>query len=99
MQGVRFYEELTDKGRRYEASQGNVLAVAIDERGGFYGFFGSGAVYCVECVGALFDWPNSQVCGTSVARDYLRLDARRVSEARAREVHPALFEYLDRAGA
>jgi len=50
---------------------------------------------CYEAVSGLFDRPDSVVCGTAVARDYLHDKCKRVSEARARIIHPALFETLD----
>lgn len=85
MRYVRFYEEFTNK-RRGE-SAGTVIALIPENR-------------CPdgsrEAVGALFDQPNSPVASTSVSDGYLFKNCKRVSETRAREVHPNLFEYLDR---
>ena len=95
MKGIRFFEELEHKNRKAEQSQGNVIAMLIGS--GFWRQYASGdRSYHYECVGAVFYHPNSQCAGTSAQDEYLRGDCRRISEARAREIHPALFEYLDR---
>lgn len=91
MKGVRFYEELHDKNRKNEKSQGTVVAVMF-ETARPDGKFGP----AYDAVGALFyNEPNSVVCGTSVCQDYLTQITRRVSEERAREIHPELFRYLE----
>jgi hypothetical protein len=86
MKGVRFYEELENKNRKGEKSQGNVIAIhayqiSID---GMY-----------ECLSATFYKPNSPVSVGGVSRKYLEEKCRRISETRAREIHPRLFERLD----
>ena len=88
MKGYRFYEELEDKNRKAEKSAGNVVAVWYE--GGINWVNG-----CYEAVCALFGHPNSAVCGGAVPPRYLAKSCRRVSEKRAREIHPRLFEYLD----
>jgi hypothetical protein len=50
---------------------------------------------CYEAIAGLFDRPNSPVAGTGVARDHLHQKCKRISEAKARTIHPALFERLD----
>lgn len=92
MKDVRFYEEYQDKAakRKGTESKGNVLAVFVDVPISF-------VTLCYEAVGAVFFEPNSQVCGTQVSPGVLRDRCKRVSEATAREIHPALFEYLDAA--
>ena len=103
MKGYRFYEELEDKNRQAEKSQGNVVAALLQPSGRGWDFIyvpgmvrTEGGYTCVvECISALFGEPNSPVCGSQVSWDYLREKCRRVSEKRAREVHPRLFEYLD----
>lgn len=87
MKGFRFYEELYFKNRKEENSQGNVIAVFIPERRCPDG--------SCECLSSLFSTPNSLVCNSAVSPEYLEIDTKRVSEARARIVHPKLFEYLD----
>ena len=84
MKGYRFYEEFTN--RRRGESAGNVFALDIDQPGYNYQPFGTAA---------LFDEPNSDVCGTGVSWMWLRARCKRVSEVRAREVHPRLFAWLD----
>ena len=93
MKGFRFYEELKNKNRKAEESQGNVIAV--------YGEWRLGRVvdekyqWVKDCVSAVFFETNSQVCGSSVSQGYLEESTRRISEAKAREIHPNLFVYLD----
>ena len=82
MKGIRFYEEFKDSRKRVSA--GNVFALDVDLR--YPELFGTAA---------LFDEPNSPVCGTGVSREWLRKQTKRVSEAHARTVHPALFAWLD----
>jgi len=86
MKGVRFYEEFSNKRRG--KSEGKVLAVDIEW---FYGESG----YLHEAIGALFFHPNSAVGGTSVSPEYLRDSCKRISEAKARQIHPNLFEWLN----
>jgi hypothetical protein len=89
MKGVRFYEELHNKNRTAETSQGNIVAVFYETprvQDGDTVFDAAGAVYFEE---------NSPVCGTSVGQVYLSTSCRRVSEKRAREIHPSLFVWLD----
>lgn len=88
MKGIRFYEEFANK--RAGVSAGTVVAVTSDP-------FASQGDVLRECISALFAEPNSPVCGSVVSLKYLRLRCKRVSEARAREVHPALFDRLDQA--
>jgi hypothetical protein len=89
MKGVRFYEELNKKNRKGETSQGNVVAVFYEQsqaRGGDVFYDAGGAVHFHA---------NSAAAGTSVSQEYLTKSTRRVSEERAREIHPALFTWLD----
>jgi hypothetical protein len=94
MKGIRFYEELLDKNRKAETSQGNVVAIFIDTGHTAYQQY-TGYDYRYECLSATFFQPNSDVSIGSVSQDYLHCDCRRISEARAREIHPKLFERLD----
>lgn len=57
-------------------------------------FIGSGRV-CHDCVGALQKDNDQAVCGSSTTRAYLRKRCVRISESLARELHPALFRYLE----
>ncbi len=88
MTGMRFYAEFKDKSKRQ--SGGNVVAVLA-----LNGIYWSSGKLCHEAIAALFDQPDSPVAGTGVARDYLQQRCQRVSEAKARAIHPALFQRLD----
>lgn len=87
MKGFRFYEELYFKNRKGENSQGNVIALFVPEQRCPDGTY--------ECLLSLFNTPNSLVCNSAVSPGYLETDTRLVSEAKARSIHPKLFEYLD----
>jgi hypothetical protein len=88
MNGIRFYREFTDKAKRQPS--GTVVAALVVN-----GSYWSGGTICYEALAAVFDWPNSPVAGTGVAHDYLRQKCKRIGEAHARMIHPALFERLD----
>lgn len=95
MKGVRFYEELNHKNRKGEESRGTVVAVFV-ENGTWSERTGNGELRILyEGIGAVQDYPNCPPASTSVATIYLREECRRIPEARAREIHPALFEWLD----
>ena len=88
MNGIHFYHEFKDKGKRHSA--GTVIAALVGN-----GHFQSGYKICYEALGGLFDHPNSVVCGTAVSQDYLHEKCKRICEARAQTIHPALFERLN----
>ena len=88
MKGIRFYLEFTDTSKR--ASGGNVVAAFV-----INGAYLSRGTSCYEAIAALFDHPDAPVTGTGVALVYLRRRCKRISEVKARLVHPALFERLD----
>jgi len=85
MNGIRFYLEFTDTSKRKPG--GTVVAALVGNR-----LFWSTGKVCYEAIAAVFDWPNSPVAGMGVACDYLRQRCKRISEANARTIHPALFE-------
>jgi hypothetical protein len=89
MNGIRFYQEFTDKSKR--KSGGTVVAALV-----LNGSYRSSGTICYEAIGAVFDWPKSPVAGTGVACDYLRQKCKRISEANARTIHPVLFERLEK---
>jgi len=90
MKGIRFYLEYNSiKDKRQNNHNGNVLAVFYD----LYRFMHGGIVY--DCIGALTNNPNSSVCSTSASDDYISDNCKRISEEKARVIHPALFQYLD----
>lgn len=82
MKNVRFYLEGDDYGgkpRRHD--DGNVIAVLTDTY--LYGRY--------DALASVYDWHDSAVAGTTVDLWH----CTRISERRARELHPALFERLD----
>ncbi len=89
MNGIRFYEEF--KNKRRGISEGNVIAALVCN-----GVFVSERVACYEAISSVYWHANSAVAGCAVSLDYLRKKCKRVSEAHARKVHPALFERLDK---
>ena len=87
MKGIRFYlEHKTPQDKRKDIHAGNVFARYLDISG-----FGRN----VEGAGAVYNWPNSDCCHSQASIDYLWENCRRISEDKAREIHPALFEYLE----
>jgi hypothetical protein len=89
MEDIRFYEEFVDEKTR-KISQGTVVAALVGN-----GPFTSGTTPCYEAMSGVYMQPNSPVATSSVAIKYLKENCRRVSEARARQIHPALFHRLD----
>lgn len=88
MRGFRFYEILKDKGKKSEESEGNCIAVDIETS--LSAGFG-----CYQAVGPVFFEPDSAVCFSPASPAYLAENCKRVSEKRAREIHPELFKYLE----
>ena len=87
MNGIRFYLEFKDRSKRQ--CSGNVVAALV-----LNGIYRSGGTWCYEALAALFDQPNAPVAGTGVALDYLRKKCKRISEVKARSIHPALLARL-----
>jgi hypothetical protein len=88
MNGICFYQEFRDKSKRRSA--GTMIAVLVCN-----GLYWSDGKICYEAIAGVFDRPNSPVAGTGVARDYVRQKCKRISETKARAIHPVLFERLD----
>lgn len=100
MKDWKFYEELSKKDRTKghpgDVSKGTVLAVSTRpvrhdpvQHEWFY-----------DGVGSIFagDHPNGPVASTEVAWGYIEKHCRRITEKRAREIHPRLFAYLSDEG-
>lgn len=92
MKGYKFYLECGDKKRQCRADgsgphEGNVIAIPQP-------ISWIPGKLCMEAYGAVYSWPNSDVCGTQCHADYLRSNCIRVSEKVAREIHPKMFNYL-----
>ena len=91
MKGYRFYEEFENKHKGISA--GTVVAVELETRR----YYRDLCIphHDIGAVAAVFDHPNSGCTFTAVSFDYLRTKCKRISEARAREIHPHLFDYLE----
>src|SRR5258708_16009167 len=88
MNGIRFYEEFRDKSKAQSA--GTVVAALVCN-----GSYWSTDKVCYEAICGLYEQSNSVVCGGGVSLDYLRARCKRISEIKARTIHPSLFERLD----
>lgn len=85
MNGYIFYEEFnTPADKRTRRSMGNVSAV-----------FGPRYNGKRDAIAGVYSHANSAVCVTGVSLEWLRKSCRRISEARARQIHPQLFRRLD----
>lgn len=105
MKYVRFYLEYESPAakKRGGPHTGNVIAAILREDGNFQYTFdvrtgedGKKEYVAVgEVISAIFFSPNSPVCGGGADLGYIHDQCKRISERKAREIHPALFEYLD----
>ena len=89
MKGVRFYQEFDNKAKTVPT--GNVIAL-------FYESWLPGNAEqgrLTESLSATFYHANSDVSFGGVADSHLRKKCKRVSEAKARIVHPRLFERME----
>ena len=97
MNGYRFYLEFDSKaakrksGRENTGHTGNCLALAADRE---FTYIMNGGIF-TEGLTAVYFSPNSPVNWSSVHWDYLREKCKRISESKAREIHPELFQRLD----
>jgi hypothetical protein len=90
MKGYRFYLEFKSATRKRKGLHvGTCIALCTDERA-----YISGGEGCQGAIVGVFDAPNSPVAYTSVGLDYLRETCKRISEKKAREIHPALFDRI-----
>ena len=92
MKGYRFYLEFTNTYKRCKNKHcGNVVAVLLDACGKPL----VGSTGLLDSVVAIRPIVNSEVTASGVQRKYLATRCKRISEALARSVHPALFAFLD----
>ena len=85
MKYVRFYLEFPSSyAKRKGKHLGNCIARFVD-----------GGRSEPEGLGSVFSWPNSPVGTTAFHPRFLSVYCKRISEKRAREIHPRLFEFLD----
>lgn len=93
MDGYRFFEEYLDESRRQ--SLNSVIAVATFEEP----LVKEGGVcfpaICVPSVGRKNAEQTAAVQRLMFNAEYLGTHCRHISEAKARTIHPKLFEYLD----
>ena len=88
MKGVLFYEEF--KNKRNGVSEGTVIAAFVCN-----GTYQSEGEICYEGLVGVYPYSNSPVASSSIGLWYLRKHCKRISEAKAREIHPRMFERLD----
>ena len=91
MQGYQFYEEFRDES--LEVSAESVIAVTQQSEP----VVREGAVVCNAF--RTMKSPETgtdMIAGVLLAAEYLGTHCKEVSEERAREIQPQLFEYLDR---
>ena len=94
MKGYRFYlEHESAKDKRAGKHSGNCFAVLLGKDGRP---LRQSDPKMVEGIGAVYEHPDSGVAGTSADRGFLREKCKRISESKAREVHPKLFIILDK---
>lgn len=96
MRGFRFYLEYASAAdKRKGKHAGNVFALCLDEKPQYsrdaLGNWTQGGF------GSVFAWSDSPVCYCATSLERLRKECKRISEAEARRIHPALFERLDKA--
>lgn len=88
MKGVRFYLEFSSpRAKRQGVNAGTVFAAFVCNGIHRAGYDGIGSVY---------DRPNSPVASSHASLKYIRIHCKRISEEKARFVHPALFKVLDK---
>ncbi|MFN2398566.1 MAG: hypothetical protein ABR543_07980 [Gemmatimonadaceae bacterium] len=90
--GYRFFEEYHD--RTHAESLGNVIAVWMMAGPPFVKH--GGVCFNAVCASKAPHRPNSAVDATYLEAEYLGTHCKHISEARARAIHPRLFEYLDK---
>jgi len=90
MKGVRFYEQFQNK--RKGVSAGQCVALMLDDHGRpVHNDDGR----TLSAVAGVFEHADSPPASTSVSFEFLRTKCKRVTEARARKIHPRLFTMLD----
>lgn len=93
MKGYRFYSDFRNTvDKRKNVHRGSVIALLLGTNGRP---LWSGSI--ADCIAGVYDWPDSGVATTGVSGDYLRTRCKRITEAKAREIHPALFIIPGRA--
>ena len=100
MKGYRFYAEMNDGpkgGHKSGLPKKQVIAVLVRPYGRGWAPFCIPGKARVEAMVGLYDEDNPPVVLDAVDLQYLERHCKRVSESKARELHPRLFERLDAA--
>jgi len=94
VKGWRFYEEFQTEKRK--VSTGNVIALdVVHEPFPALDVLTQGVQFQHSCISSVYFQPNSPVSSSGVSIYYRRHYCKRISEAKARTIHPKLFEYLE----
>lgn len=89
MKGIRFYLEYGSKQRKRKGDdKGTVVALLTGSEHTLHD-------YTQEAIASVFDYPDSPVASGAVSRRYLSDECKRIPEAKARDIHPTLFQWLD----
>jgi hypothetical protein len=96
MNGVTFYLEYESaRAKRKGESLNTVIAVYYDKSKFARGAYQSSGEWVRECASVLSTELRTHICGSSCSDGYLREKCKRISEAKAREIHPELLAYLE----
>ncbi|MEP6692828.1 MAG: hypothetical protein ABJD07_16845 [Gemmatimonadaceae bacterium] len=87
---IHFFEEYA--GHDLQQSAGNVIAIYFTDE---LVIKDGKVLFRAVCAGDEAMRPNSPVTPTLFDAEYLGSHCRKISEARARDIHPRLFAYLD----
>ncbi|MDQ6830998.1 MAG: hypothetical protein M3081_19215 [Gemmatimonadota bacterium] len=85
-----FFEEYEDQA--FQQSAGNVIAVYFSNE---LVIKDGNVLFRAVCADEECQTPNGPVTPTFFEAEYLGTHCRKISEERARDIHPKLFEYLD----
>lgn len=96
MLGYRFYlESDSPQQKRRDEHSGNVIAIMLYKNGrGRWEVVRDQAGGELLSFHAVYFHADSAVCSGQVSWDYLRENCRRIPEAMAREIHPAMFTHI-----
>jgi hypothetical protein len=93
MKGFKFYLEYESPAKKRKGEHAGTVVAAFT--GDEYQFIKDGE-WMRECIATLTDSPNCPwVCSVNVSDEYLRKNCKRISEQKAREIHPNLFSILE----
>jgi hypothetical protein len=97
MKDYRFYLEYPNATEKRKSSRknlgehsGNCIAVYLPTIKDQYLIN-----HCFECASGVFSTPNSPINWGAVGPEYLAKNCKRIPEKQAKEIHPALFDYLE----